>query len=542
MRLLRQLKNKAFTLLDLLLAMALLVIVVSIVIFAINPAKHFLETRNEQRVSDLISIRNGLQQYMVNNRGNDFPDIDNNLRVIGTNNSGCAIECTILAVNGDPSSEQQYVINSASDFNLGSYTNTEYILSNSMLELNSVGKTIGNGIYDSAIIDSGKPSSWESVTITPNDKYNFTLPDNQQSVNTGAAGVIDMSGNFLLLHLDDIGSTITDTSGNNNNGTSVNTSQVLGQFANARRFNGTSSYIEIGNSASLNPTTEITIETWIKWNINPASGAQWAQIINKNVDNQYQIQHNYNNSAFEFAIRTNVNRRYVLGTTVPQQGVWYHVVGTYNGSSMRIYVNGNLENTISLTGTIQSSTTPLRIGSRTSGDRFFNGDIDEVAIYNRALTGTEISSRYNSGKAKLLMQVRACEQSDCSDAGFSGPDGTLGSFYNTEQSNIIILNSQYFGRYFQYKIVMETGSSNFSPRINALAITAKSLSLSSGITNDQCVDLTPLTQSGELIIIPYDPSTGSESITNYAVRRVNGITQLYACTSEDGVLIMNSFR
>lgn len=209
---------------------------------------------------------------------------------------------------------------------------------------------------------------------------------------------------------------------------------------------------------------------------------------------------------------------------------------------MRIYVNGNLENTISLTGTIQSSTTPLRIGSRTSGDRFFNGDIDEVAIYNRALTGTEISSRYNSGKAKLLMQVRACEQSDCSDAGFSGPDGTLGSFYNTEQSNIIILNSQYFGRYFQYKIVMETGSSNFSPRINALAITAKSLSLSSGITNDQCVDLTPLTQSGELIIIPYDPSTGSESITNYAVRRVNGITQLYACTSEDGVLIMNSFR
>lgn len=309
MRLLRQLKNKAFTLLDLLLAMALLVIVVSIVIFAINPAKHFLETRNEQRVSDLISIRNGLQQYMVNNRGNDFPDIDNNLRVIGTSNSGCTIECTILAVNGDPSSEQQYVINSASDFNLGSYTNTEYILSNSMLELNSVGKTIGNGIYDSAIIDSGKPSSWESVTITPNDKYNFALPDNQQSVNTGAAGLIDMSGNFLLLHLDDIGSTITDTSGNNNNGTSVNTSQVLGQFANARRFNGISSYIEIGNSASLNPTTEITIETWIKWNINPASGAQWAQIINKNVDNQYQIQHNYNNSAFEFAIRTNVNRR-----------------------------------------------------------------------------------------------------------------------------------------------------------------------------------------------------------------------------------------
>ncbi|KXK09361.1 MAG: hypothetical protein UZ20_WS6002000576 [candidate division WS6 bacterium OLB21] len=479
---------------------------------------------------------------MVNNRGNDFPDIDNNLRVIGTNNSGCTIECTILAVNGDPSSEQQYVINSASDFNLGSYTNTEYILSNSMLELNSVGKTIGNGIYDSAIIDSGKPSSWESVTITPNDKYNFALPDNQQSVNTGAAGVIDMSGNFLLLHLDDIGSTITDTSGNNNNGTSVNTSQVLGQFANARRFNGTSSYIEIGNSANLNPTTEITIETWIKWNINPASGAQWAQIINKNVDNQYQIQHNYNNSTFEFAIRTNVNRRYVLGTTVPQQGIWYHVVGTYNGSSMRIYVNGNLENTISLTGTIQSSTTPLRIGSRTSGDRFFNGDIDEVAIYNRALTGTEISSRYNSGKAKLLMQVRACEQSDCSDAGFSGPDGTLGSFYNTEQNNIIVLNSQYFGRYFQYKIVMETGSSNFSPRINALAITAKSLSLSSAITNDQCVDLSPLTQSGELIIIPYDPSTGSESNTHYAVRRVNGITQLYACTSEDGVLIMNSFR
>lgn len=535
-------KLKGFTILQLLLSVALLAIIMAIVYVAINPGKHFIDTRNEQRANDLKSLRNGLQQYTVNNGGLTFPDIDESLRVIGTANSGCLTSCKIVAVEGDPVSARTFNTATSADFNTGSYNNTTYNTAATILELNAAGKTSGSGSYTSKIFDATSTSLWQSLDWEPKDRYSFALPDNKQSVDTGAAGIINMVGNQLLLHLDEAGAAIADSSGSNNNATAVNTSLVSGQFSGARRFTGSNSYLQILNSATLNPTNEISIEAWVKWNINPATGAQWAQIINKNVDDQYQIQHNSNNSAFEFALRTNTNRRYVLSTTVPQQGVWYHIVGTYNGASLRIYVNGTYENAVSLSGTILSSTTPVRIGSRTSNDRFFNGDIDEVAIYNRALSATEISSRYFAGKSKLLMQVRACEDSNCSDASFIGPDRTSATFFDAKDLSRLDFGSELIGRYFQYQLRLETGNSGFTPRVNNISINSTTLDVSYTDSVDECIDFTNMVNDTEMVRVPFDPQTGSNEKTNYAVRKVNGVTQLYACTSENEKLIMNSFR
>lgn len=535
-------KLRGFTILQLLLSVALLAIIMAIVYIAINPGKHFVETRNEQRVSDLKSLRNGLQQYAVNNGGQSFPGIDSSLRVIGTASSGCLTSCKIVALEGEPVATRTFITQSSTEFNNGTYNNTTYNPATSMLELNNAGKSAGSGSYTSTIFDAISTSQWQSLDWAPQDKYSLTLPDNKQTVDAGAAGVVDMTGNQLLFHLDDAGASVTDTSGTGNNGTAVNTSLVTGQFAGARRFTGSNSYVEIPNSASLNPSTGISIEAWVKWNINPASGIQWAQIINKNVDDQYQIQHNFNNSAFEFALRTNVNRRYVLSTTVPQQGVWYHVVGTYNGASLRIHVNGVFENAVSLSGNIVSSISPVRIGSRSSNDRFFNGDIDEVAIYNRALSATEISSRYLAGKAKLSMQVRSCEESNCSDASFIGPDGTAATYYDAKDYSSLNFGTDLIGRYFQYRLTLGTGSVNFTPRIGNLTIAANTLDVSYAESVDECVDFQPMVNDSEMVRVPFDPQTGNASKTNYAVRIVNGVTQLYACTSENEKLIMNAFR
>jgi hypothetical protein len=76
---------------------------------------------------------------------------------------------------------------------------------------------------------------------------------------------------------------------------------------------------------------------------------------------------------------------------------WYHVVGTYDGSNARIYVDGELENT--QPATIVINNVDLYIGSTAGGQRFFNGLIDEVAIYNRTLTDAEISAIYHAGYA-----------------------------------------------------------------------------------------------------------------------------------------------
>lgn len=160
-------------------------------------------------------------------------------------------------------------------------------------------------------------------------------------------------------------------------------------FQTALNFNGAPNYVEISDSENLNPIN-ITLSAWIKWNIDPTTGSSWATIINKNGDSQYRLQHNSSNTAFEFGVRTVNGGRYVASTTVPQQGVWYFIVGTYDGSAIRIYVNGVLEGTSAIDGDLSTSTSNVNIGRRVSGDRYFNGQIDEVRIYNRALSSEEV--------------------------------------------------------------------------------------------------------------------------------------------------------
>jgi len=159
-------------------------------------------------------------------------------------------------------------------------------------------------------------------------------------------------------------------------------------------FNGTNARVEVPDNPSLNPTDEITLSAWVKWEIVPSTGNGWATIINKNVDSQYRLQHKHDNTAFEFAIRTPSGGKWVDSATIPIINTWYHVVGTYDGSTLKIYVNGVLENSNSHSGVINTSTTNLSIGSRSIGDRHFNGSIEKVSIYDKALSEQEVQKLY----------------------------------------------------------------------------------------------------------------------------------------------------
>ena len=75
---------------------------------------------------------------------------------------------------------------------------------------------------------------------------------------------------------------------------------------------------------------------------------------------------------------------------------WQHVVGVYDGANARLYVNGTQVATAAVSGFVANSSQPLRFGAtgRSGTINYFNGDLDEVAIFNRALSAAEISSRY----------------------------------------------------------------------------------------------------------------------------------------------------
>jgi hypothetical protein len=82
---------------------------------------------------------------------------------------------------------------------------------------------------------------------------------------------------------------------------------------------------------------------------------------------------------------------------------WYHVVGTYNTSHLCIYLNRVLANCTAFTGALVTNNLPLRIGRLSTGEtntEYFNGSLDEVRIWNRALSASEISQHYYSNLAK----------------------------------------------------------------------------------------------------------------------------------------------
>lgn len=201
------------------------------------------------------------------------------------------------------------------------------------------------------------------------------------------------------------GSISSDLSGNGNTGTVVGASWSGG----ALDFDGVDDHVSIPNSPTINLTgNTMTVMAWVKWEINPTSGASWASIVNKNGDGQFRLHHNSNNSRFEFAVSTAGGGGWVFSSTAPVINQWYHVAGTYDGAAIRIYVDGQLEGSLAMTGNIIGSTSPVNIGNRAiSNDRFFAGMIDDVRLYNHTLSQTDISAAMIPEPTSVLMLLSA---------------------------------------------------------------------------------------------------------------------------------------
>ncbi len=205
--------------------------------------------------------------------------------------------------------------------------------------------------------------------------------------------------------------TLAADSAGNNNGEIAGASWTTGTSGSALDFNGIDNYISVNNSSNLNPTKALTVSAWIKWDIDPATGKAWAQILSKNGDSQYQLQHNSDNSAFEFAINTTSGRKYLIGKTNVLPNIWYFVVGTYDGSMEKLFVNGNLDASAIISGNLITSAGPLNIGRRSvENDRHFSGKIDEVSMWSRALSSDEVMSLYLEDKNAEDSNVKPIEK------------------------------------------------------------------------------------------------------------------------------------
>ncbi|HEV2320108.1 MAG TPA: LamG-like jellyroll fold domain-containing protein, partial [Verrucomicrobiae bacterium] len=188
------------------------------------------------------------------------------------------------------------------------------------------------------------------------------------------------------------GNTVTDLSGNGNNGTIGTATWTLsGKYGGALSFDGVSSAVTINDSASLDLTTGMTLEAWV----NPAgANTLWSDVIYKGlngIDNYYLEASSPNNGwpgGGGMFGNTDLPE-YATNDVLPAQE-WSHVALTYDGSLLQFYFNGALVSSVAQTGNILTSSGPLQIGGDSANGQFFAGEIDEARVYNFALTPAQI--------------------------------------------------------------------------------------------------------------------------------------------------------
>jgi fibronectin type 3 domain-containing protein len=187
------------------------------------------------------------------------------------------------------------------------------------------------------------------------------------------------------------GTTTADRSGNNNTGTLSNaTWSTSGKFGNALSFNGTNAWVTVNSSSSVNFTSAMTVEAWV----NPSAlGNPYRTVVfREQPGNEVYVLYANETSNPKAPVAEVYVGGYkdAIGTTTLATGAWTHLAETFDGSSVRLYVNGTLVSTTAAAGALASSTSPLRIGGNNIWGEYFSGLIDEVRVYNRALSAAEI--------------------------------------------------------------------------------------------------------------------------------------------------------
>ncbi len=206
----------------------------------------------------------------------------------------------------------------------------------------------------------------------------------------------------------DIASTNNGTLGG---GATADAAGVVGQ---AFHFDGTYGYVAIPDAPALHPTN-LTIEAWVRCDLldtpsdNSYPGQQYvifhqnAQTVNFegfDLAKDRRPQYVGTNDTWSFEM-TSVSGEnvYLESTTFVQTNVWYHIAGVRGSNYIQLYVNGKLEAQTSVDFPVGYGNYPLYFGSTGQSyyDHKFGGAIDEVALYNRALSAGEIAAIYAAG-------------------------------------------------------------------------------------------------------------------------------------------------
>ncbi|MEY5049756.1 MAG: hypothetical protein RLZZ175_3115 [Bacteroidota bacterium] len=208
-----------------------------------------------------------------------------------------------------------------------------------------------------------------------------------------------------------------DYSDNSNNGTVNGATLTIDRFGNpnsAYSFDGKNNYIIVSDNSSLR-VKNLTISLWLKPNktncvilsktqLNTSNGEQYLIGMDSTGISNFEIKRNSN------CVAGSGWQRCILNKNSIKYNNWQHIVVNYDGTNMNYYINNQLINSFKPIGgnidsCINGSLNFGRYWSSNIGDNFYNGSLDDIRIYNRALNQTEILALYNENQCLSTISV-----------------------------------------------------------------------------------------------------------------------------------------
>ena len=194
-----------------------------------------------------------------------------------------------------------------------------------------------------------------------------------------------------------------DLSGNNNHGTLTNQpTWTPGRFGQALSFDGVDDYVDCGGDASLKPILQISVEAWIKF-YSLIAGVRFLSDWHQSSTADRWLFYSAITDEVQWYLCNAGAGTASVGYSITA-GIWYHIVGIYDGSNMKLFINGNLVGSNPISGELNSGTGTVRFGKQAEAGDCLDGLIDEVRLYNRALSAQEIQWLYQSPYDNLIVE------------------------------------------------------------------------------------------------------------------------------------------
>lgn len=277
--------------------------------------------------------------------------------------------------------------------------NGDWVITNKTVVTNETIYLNGN-----LTIESGGNLTLINTTLIFNcsydGQYHIEVKEGGELQVLGRKGTI--AGAVALWHMDEgSGDTIYDATQNNNDGTIYGAAWVDGRYGKALSFDGVDDYVDCGNDTIFDITDEITLEAWVNY----TRLTSFPRAISKQfsggttAESCYQLGMTSNRARFAIG---GVFDHASSGPTLTT-GRWYHIVGTYDRQTARLYLDGEEIWSENYTGEIRTSDQPLTLGiSVYEGSTYYphEGLIDEVRIYKRVISGDEVIAHFEGRESR----------------------------------------------------------------------------------------------------------------------------------------------